>query len=294
MGVVDAGGPWHAGCGPYHLRMSTHQPHKADRKVTTLRLQEMKLAKEPISALTAYDFLTARFIDQSGVDVILVGDSASMVFAGNDTTLPMKMEEMLYHTRVVTRAVKRALVVADMPFMSYRKGADEALGNAGRLMQDGMAESVKLEGGKSVAHIVERLVDAGIPVMGHVGLQPQSIHSYGTYKTRGTDEIEAESIIESARAFENAGAFAVVVEKVPSALARRLTDMLRIPTIGIGAGNACDGQILVTPDMLGMNTQFHPRFVRRYAKLSDEMTRAFKHYHKDVKDGKFPTEEESY
>ena len=274
--------------------MSAHNPHVPDRKVTTLRLQEMKQSKEKISALTAYDFLTARFIDQAGIDVILVGDSASMVFAGNDTTLPMKMDEMLYHVRVVTRAVKRALVVADMPFMSYRKGADEALGNAGRLMQDGMAESVKLEGGKSVSHIVERLVDAFIPVMGHVGLQPQSIHSYGTYKTRGTDEGEAETIIESARAFEAAGAFAVVVEKVPASLARRLTDLLRIPTIGIGAGHDCDGQILVTPDMLGMNTQFHPRFVRKYAKLSEEMTRAFKHYHKDVKERKFPTDAESY
>jgi 3-methyl-2-oxobutanoate hydroxymethyltransferase len=274
--------------------MSAHPPQVPDRKVTTLRLQEMKLSHEKISALTAYDFLTARFIDQAGIDVILVGDSASMVFAGNDTTLPMKMDEMLYHVRVVTRAVKRALVVADMPFMSYRKGADEALGNAGRLMQDGMAEAVKLEGGKSVSHIVERLVDAGIPVMGHVGLQPQSIHTYGTYKTRGTDEIEAETIIESARAFEAAGAFAVVVEKVPAALARRLTDMLRIPTIGIGAGHGCDGQILVTPDMLGINTQFHPRFVRKYAKLSDEMTRAFKHYHKDVKERKFPSDAESY
>jgi 3-methyl-2-oxobutanoate hydroxymethyltransferase len=274
--------------------MSGHPPHVPDRKVTTLRLQEMKQSKEKISALTAYDFLTARFIDQAGIDVILVGDSASMVFAGNDTTLPMKMDEMLYHVRVVTRAVKRALVVADMPFMSYRKGADEALGNAGRLMQDGMAEAVKLEGGKSVSHIVERLVDAGIPVMGHVGLQPQSIHAYGTYKTRGTDEGEAESIIESARAFEAAGAFAVVVEKVPATLARRLTGLLRIPTIGIGAGHDCDGQILVTPDMLGMNTQFHPRFVRKYAKLSEEMTRAFKHYHKDVKERKFPSDSESY
>ena len=270
------------------------RPTDAERKVTTLRLQEMKHAKEKISALTAYDFLTARLLDQAGIDVILVGDSASMVFAGNDTTLPMKMDEMLYHVRVVTRAVKRALVVADMPFMSYHKGADEALGNAGRLLQDGLAEAVKLEGGKRVVPIVERLVDAGIPVMGHVGLQPQAIHTYGTYKTRGTDEIEAERIIEDARAFEAAGAFAVVVEKVPAKLARRITDLVKIPTIGIGAGLGCDGQILVTPDMLGMNTQFHPRFVRRYAKLSEEMVRAFKHYHQDVKAKKFPGDAESY
>ncbi len=267
---------------------------KLNRKVTTLRLQEMKVANEKISALTAYDFLTARMLDQAGIDMILVGDSASMVFAGNDTTIPMKMDEMLYHVRVVTRAVKRALVVADMPFMSYRKSPDEALGNAARLMQDGMAEAVKMEGGRSLAPIVERVVDAGIPVMGHVGLQPQSIHNYGTYKTRGTDELEAESIIDDARAFESAGAFAVVIEKVPMSLARRITDMLKIPTIGIGAGMGCDGQILVTPDMLGMNTQFHPRFVRKYASLSDEMVKAFSHYHQDVKELKFPNDAESY
>ena len=262
---------------------------KLNRKVTTLRLQEMKVANEKISALTAYDFLTARMLDQAGIDMILVGDSASMVFAGNDTTIPMKMDEMLYHVRVVTRAVKRALVVADMPFMSYRKSPDEALGNAARLMQDGMAEAVKMEGGRSLAPIVERVVDAGIPVMGHVGLQPQSIHN-----TRGTDELEAESIIDDARAFESAGAFAVVIEKVPMSLARRITDMLKIPTIGIGAGMGCDGQILVTPDMLGMNTQFHPRFVRKYASLSDEMVKAFSHYHQDVKELKFPNDAESY
>ncbi len=267
---------------------------KANRKVTTLRLQEMKAANEKISALTAYDFLTARMLDQAGIDMILVGDSASMVFAGNDTTVPMKMDEMLYHVRVVTRAVKRALVVADMPFMSYRKSADEALGNAARLLQDGMAEAVKMEGGRSIAPIVSRVVDAGIPVMGHVGLQPQSIHNYGTYKTRGTDELEADKIIDSALAFEEAGAFGVVVEKVPMALAKRITETLKIPTIGIGAGLGCDGQILVTPDMLGMNTQFHPRFVRKYASLADDMVKAFSHFHQDVKELKFPNESESY
>jgi 3-methyl-2-oxobutanoate hydroxymethyltransferase len=273
------------------LQPATHQE---SRKVTTLRLQEMKRAGEKISALTAYDFLTARLLDHAGIDVILVGDSAAMVFAGHDTTLPMKMDDMLYHVRVVTKAVKRALVVADMPFMSYHKGADEALGNAGRLMQDGLAEAVKLEGGENICPIVERIAAAGIPVMGHIGLQPQSIHAYGTYKTRGTEADEAERIIAAGHALEQAGAFAVVVEKVPKALAARLTTELKIPTIGIGAGPDCDGQILVTPDMLGMNTQFHPRFVRRYAKLADDMTKAFRHYRKDVKDRKFPTEGESY
>src|SRR4051812_23909305 len=260
---------------------AAHARH--ERKVTTLRLREMKDDGEKIACLTAYDFLTARFIDQAGIDLILVGDSASMVFAGNDTTLPMKMDEMLYHVRVVTKAVKRALVVADMPFMSYHQGSDQALHNAGILMQDGLAEAVKLEGGTSICPIVERIVDAGIPVMGHIGLQPQSIHTYGTYKTRGTEKGEADAILENAKALEKAGAFAVVVEKVPAALGKRLSDALTIPTIGIGAGKHCDGQILVTPDMLGMNTQFHPRFVRTYAKLSEEMTRAFMGYQKDVK-----------
>ncbi|HYE03896.1 MAG TPA: 3-methyl-2-oxobutanoate hydroxymethyltransferase [Planctomycetota bacterium] len=265
-----------------------------ERKVTTLRLTEMKHAGDKIACLTAYDFLTARFIDQAGIDVILVGDSASMVFAGNDTTLPMKMDEMLYHVRVVTRAVKRALVVADMPFMSYHQGADQALVNAGRLMQDGHAEAVKLEASNHTYPIVERIVDAGIPVMGHVGLQPQSIHTYGTYKTRGVDAAEAEDILEAAKSFEAAGAFAVVIEKVPVALAERITSELKIPTIGIGAGPGCDGQILVTPDLLGLVTQFRPRFVRRYADLAGVLDKAFRSYRGDVKARTFPTASESY
>jgi 3-methyl-2-oxobutanoate hydroxymethyltransferase len=266
----------------------------AERKVTTLRLVEMKKNGEKIACLTAYDYLTARLIDQSGVDVILVGDSASMVFAGNDTTVPMTMEQMLYHTRVVTKAVKRALVIADMPFGSYHTGADEALRNAIHFMKEGMAEAVKLEGGSSIRGIVRRIVEAGIPVCGHIGLQPQSIHTYGTYKTRGTDGDEAQEIIDNAKSLEDAGAFAVVVEKVPKALAERISRELTIPTIGIGAGAGCDGQILVTPDMLGMNVQFSPRFVRRYAKLAEVMGGAFQGYRNDVKSGDFPNENESY
>lgn len=262
--------------------------------MTTLRLQEMKQAGEKIAALTAYDYLTARLLDDAGIDLILVGDSASMVFAGNDTTLPMKMEEMLYHVRVVTRAVTRALVVADMPFMSYHKGFEEALHNAGRLMQDGMAEAVKLEGGKSICPIVEKIVDAGIPVLGHVGLRPQSIHVYGTYRARGTEALEAQAIFDDALAFEAVGAFGVVIEKVPASLAERITRALKIPTIGIGAGHHCDGQILVTQDMLGVNTRFHPRFVRWYARLAEEMSRAFQQYLKDVKAQEFPADAESY
>ncbi len=264
------------------------------RKVTTLRLAEMKHSKQKIACLTAYDFLTARLIDEAGIDLILVGDSASMVFAGNDTTLPMKMDEMLYHVRVVTRAVQRALVVADMPFMSYHKGQDEALGNAGRLMQDGFAEAVKLEGGRNICPIVQRLVEAGIPVMGHIGLQPQSINMYGTYKTRGAEAKEAARIFEEAKALEDAGAFAIVIEKVPQALAARITEAVSVPIIGIGAGQGCDGQILVTPDMLGLTTQFNPRFVRKYAQLSEVMNGAFQRYRNDVREGAFPTEDESY
>jgi 3-methyl-2-oxobutanoate hydroxymethyltransferase len=266
----------------------------AGRKVTTLRLTEMKQAGERIACLTAYDFLTARLIDQAGVDVILVGDSASMVFAGNDTTVPMTMEQMLYHTRVVTKGVKRALAIADMPFGSYHTGVDDALRNAIRLMKEGLAEAVKLEGGTEIRGIVRRIVEAGIPVCGHIGLQPQSIHAYGTYKTRGTAEDEAKRILDNAQALQDAGAFAVVVEKVPQELATRITASLAIPTIGIGAGAGCDGQILVTPDMLGMNTQFHPRFVRRYAKLAEEMGRAFGSYRQDVRSGDFPGKNESY
>jgi len=267
---------------------------RAERKVTTLRLQEMKQRGEKIACLTAYDNLTARLLDEAGIDLILVGDSASMVFAGNDTTLPMKMDEMLYHVRVVTRAVNRALVVADMPFMSYHQGEDEALRNAGRLMQDGLAEAVKLEGGKNICVIVRRLVDAGIPVMGHIGLQPQSIHAYGTYKTRGEDAQESARIFADAKALEEAGAFALVIEKVPAILAKRIAETVTIPIIGIGGGAGCDGQILVTPDMLGLTTQFNPRFVRKYAQLAELSTAAFRRYREDVREGSFPSTEESY
>jgi 3-methyl-2-oxobutanoate hydroxymethyltransferase len=269
-------------------------PDTSDRKVTTLRLTEMKHAGERIACLTAYDFLTARLIDQSGIDVVLVGDSASMVFAGNDTTVSVTMEQMLYHTAVVTKGVKRALVIADMPFGSYHTGADDALRNAIRLMKEGLAEAVKLEGGTGIAPIVRRIVEAGIPVCGHIGLQPQSIHAYGTYKTRGTEVDEATRIRDDAHALQEAGVFAVVVEKVPRELAARITAELAVPIIGIGAGAGCDGQILVTPDMLGMNTQFQPRFVRKYAKLAEAMGSAFAEYRADVRRGSFPAPGESY
>jgi 3-methyl-2-oxobutanoate hydroxymethyltransferase len=264
------------------------------RKVTTRRLSEMKAAGEPIACLTAYDYPTAAIIDEAGVDLILVGDSAGNVFAGHDTTIPMTMEQMLYHAEVVSRAVSRALVVVDLPFMSYQVSEEDALRNAGRFIKESLAEAVKLEGGRHVCPTVERIVNAGIPVMGHLGLTPQSIHRFGSYKARGVEDAEAEQIKSDATALEEAGVFGLVLEKVPSDLAREITSSLSVPTIGIGAGAECDGQILVTQDMLGIFTKFRPRFVRRYAELRETIASAFRQYRADVKDGSFPSEEESY
>lgn len=269
-------------------------PAHSRRKVTTRRLQEMKQAGEPIACLTAYDHLMAAILDRSGIDVILVGDSAGTVFAGYDTTIPMTMEQMLYHAEVVARGVQRALVVADLPFMSYQISDEDALRNAGRFVKEALAEAVKLEGGVQVCATVRRIVDSGIPVMGHLGLTPQSIHQFGSYRTRGASDAEAERILADAAALQDAGVFAIVLEKVPTELARRVTASLEIPTIGIGAGPGCDGQILVTHDMLGLFTRFHPRFVRRYAELEQVMADAFSRYRDDVKGRSFPTDDESY
>jgi 3-methyl-2-oxobutanoate hydroxymethyltransferase len=254
----------------------------------------MKARGERIACLTAYDFLTAAILDEAGIDLILVGDSAGNVFAGHDTTIPMTMEQMLYHTAVVARAVRRALVVADLPFMSYQVSEEDALRNAGRFIKESLAEAVKLEGGAVVCSTVKRIVDAGIPVMGHLGLTPQSIHRFGSYKARGITDEEAEQIFSDARALETAGIFALVLEKVPAELAKRITRALEIPTIGIGAGPACDGQILVTHDMLGIFTKFRPRFVRRYAEIRTTMEDAFRRYLEDVRNGSFPSDDESY
>ena len=262
-------------------------------KITIRTLQEMKTSGEKIAALTAYDFLTARVLDESGIDVILVGDSAANVFAGYKTTLPLTMEEMLYHTRSVARGVKHALLVSDMPFLSYQGSIDEAVTNAGRLLKDG-AEGVKLEGGRIISDCVYRLSHIGIPVMGHIGLQPQSIHQAGGYHTRGESEAERKILIEDAIALEEAGAFSIVLEKIAADAAAEISKSVKIPTIGIGAGAGCDGQILVTPDMLGMNPEFHPKFVRQYAELKDTMRNAFARYIADIKNGSFPGSEESY
>lgn len=274
--------------------MNSSPKGPARRKVTTLRLQEMKAKGERIAALTGYDWLMARLLDEAGIDVILVGDSAAMVFAGHDTTISMTMPQMLYHAGVVARAARRALVVADLPFMSYQQSVEEALRNAGAFMKEALVEAVKLEGGESVCRTVRRIVDAGIPVMGHLGLTPQSIHKFGTYRTRGVETAEAEQIARDARALQDAGVFAIVLEKIPVELARDVTRALRIPTIGIGAGPDCDGQILVSHDLLGLFTRFHPRFVRRYAELGQAMLDAFRRYAADVKGGGFPGPDESY
>lgn len=264
------------------------------RKVTTRRLQEMKTKGEPIACLTAYDHLMAHLLDKTGIDVVLVGDSAGMVFAGHDTTIPMTMDQMLYHAEVVARAVERALVVADLPFMSYQISEEDALRNAGRFIKESLTEAVKVEGGEHVCSTIRRIVNSGIPVMGHLGLTPQSIHSFGSYQIRGASDAEAEDIVNDARALEEAGVFAIVLEKIPAELASRVTAALQIPTIGIGAGAGCDGQILITHDMLGIFTKFRPRFVRRYAELEQVMETAFDRYREDVKRRSFPSEEESY
>lgn len=274
--------------------MSTETGNDRPEKVTTQTVVEMKRNGEKISMLTAYDYTMAGIIDSAGVDVILVGDSASNVMAGFDTTVPMTIEHMIYHTSCVVRGVDRALVIADLPFMSYQVTAKEALINAGRMMKEAGAHAVKLEGGKPIASTVKRIVDAGIPVMGHLGLTPQSIYKFGTYKVRAKEDEEAEQLLKDAKVLEKAGVFSIVLEKIPAPLAKKVTASVSVPTIGIGAGPHCDGQVLVLHDMLGLNKDFSPRFLRRYADLHQSMSDAVKHYIRDVKSGDFPDESEQY
>lgn len=270
------------------------KPVKRDKKVTTKSLRLMKERGERIVALTAYDHLMGELLDQSGVDLILVGDSAAMAVQGRHTTVAVTMDQMIYHAELVSSSVERALVVGDLPFMSYQVNADEALRNAGRMIQEAHVEAVKLEGGSKICPTIRRIVDAGIPVMGHLGLTPQSIHLFGSYQVRATDPEEADEMRRDALALEEAGAFALVLEKVPAKLAGEVARALTIPVIGIGAGAACDGQILVSHDMLGLFTRFRPRFVRRYAEIAELMREAFTRYAKDVRTGDFPGEDESY
>ena len=274
--------------------MSTQQSNRKPAKVTTQTVVDMKHSGEKISMLTAYDFTFARIIDHAGIDVILVGDSASNVMAGHETTVPMTLDHMIYHASCVVRGVERALIIADLPFMSYQVTAKEALISAGRMMKEAGVHGVKVEGGKPIIDTVHRIVDAGIPVMGHLGLTPQSIYKFGTYKVRAKEKEEANQLLEDAKKLEEAGCFSIVLEKIPATLAKKVTETLSIPTIGIGAGAACDGQVLVLHDMLGLNKEFKPRFLRRYADLDSRVTDAVKKYVSDIKQGDFPNEDEQY
>lgn len=274
--------------------MSTQQKDDRPPKVTTQTVVNMKREGEKISMLTAYDYTMARIVDQAGIDVILVGDSASNVMAGHETTVPMTLEHMIYHASCVVRGVERSLIIADLPFMSYQVTPKEALINAGRMMKEAGVHGVKLEGGKPIIDTVKKIVDAGIPVMGHLGLTPQSIYKFGTYKVRAKEDREAEELLDDAKRLEEAGCFSIVLEKIPAKLARKVTEQLSIPTIGIGAGAACDGQVLVLHDMLGLNKEFKPRFLRRYADLHKTITDSVGQFIKDIKQGDFPNEDEQY
>lgn len=273
---------------------NARQEAQKPRVVTTKTVMTMKGTGEKIAMLTAYDFLVSKFLDQVGVDIILVGDSLGNVVQGYETTLPVTVDDMIYHAKAVKRAVRNALIVVDMPFMSFQTSVDDAVRNAGRIMKEVGVGAVKLEGGAYIAEIVKHLVKVGIPVMGHLGLTPQAINKFGTYEVRAQTKQEADELLEDARVIAKAGVFAIVLEKIPADLAKKVTAAVPVPTIGIGAGPHCDGQVLVVYDMLGMTEEFRPRFVRRYAELAEIMRGAFRNYIGDVKAGKFPLGKESY
>lgn len=268
--------------------------HKEVKRITTNTIQEMKQKGEKIAMLTSYDYSMATIVDEGGIDVILVGDSASNVMAGHETTLPITLDQMIYHAASVVRAVKRALVVVDLPFGSYQGNSKEALNSAIRIMKESGAHAVKLEGGIEIRESVERIITAGIPVMGHLGLTPQSIYKFGTYTVRAKEEAEAEKLKQDILVLQQAGCFSVVLEKIPAKLAKEVTDSVKIPTIGIGAGQHCDGQVLVINDMIGLTKGFKPRFLRQYLNLFEQINGAVHSYVKDVKAGNFPNEKEQY
>ncbi len=268
--------------------------HKDIKKITTNTLQKMKANGEKISMITAYDYSFARIFDAAGVDVILVGDSASNVMAGHETTLPITLDQIIYHASSVIRGVNRSLVVVDLPFGSYQSNSREALASAIRIMKETGAHAIKLEGGEEVLESASRILAAGVPVMGHLGLTPQSIYKFGTYTVRAKEEDEAEKLKKDAKLLEQAGCFAMVLEKIPASLAREVSETVNVPTIGIGAGKHCDGQVLVMHDMLGINTEFKPRFLRQYLNLHEQVTGAVQQYIKDVKGKSFPNENEQY
>jgi 3-methyl-2-oxobutanoate hydroxymethyltransferase len=270
-------------------------PHESEAKrITTNTLQRMKASGKKISMLTAYDYSFARIIDASGIDVILVGDSASNVMAGHETTLPITLDHMIYHASSVIRGAARCLVTVDLPFGSYQSNSDIALASAIRIMKETGAHAIKLEGGEEVLESVKRIISAGIPVMGHLGLTPQSIYKFGTYNVRAKEQAEANKLKADALLLQNAGCFAIVLEKIPAILAKEVSETLSIPTIGIGAGPNCDGQVLVMHDMLGINTEFKPRFLRQYLNLNEKVSNAVKQYINDVRSGNFPNQTESY
>jgi len=271
-----------------------HSDSGKPRVMTTKRVMTMKAGGEKIAMLTAYDYLVAKYLDQMGIDIILVGDSLGNVVQGHETTLPVTVDDMIYHAKAVKRAVRNALIVVDMPFMSYQTNVDDAVKNCGRVMKEVGVGAVKLEGGEYVADIVRHLVKIGIPVMGHLGLTPQAINRFGTYEVRAQEKKEADQLLKDAKTLSDAGVFSLVLEKIPAALAKKVTGLVPVPTIGIGAGPHCDGQVLVVYDMLGLTEEFKPRFVRRYAELAEEMRQAFKQYIADVRAKKFPTDKESY
>ncbi|MDP8243746.1 MAG: 3-methyl-2-oxobutanoate hydroxymethyltransferase [Candidatus Hinthialibacter antarcticus] len=264
------------------------------KRMTVPDFQRMKRRDEKISVLTAYDYTFSQLMDKAGVDAILVGDSLGMIVQGQDSTIPVTLDDVVYHTRAVKRGVQHAMIIADLPFLTYQISVEEAMKNAARLLQEGGADAVKLEGGRSQAQTVKRLVEAGVPVMGHVGLGPQSIKQLGTHKVHGKTAHSAAQLVEDACALQDAGAFSIVIEAVPWPVAQRITDTLTVPTIGIGAGPHCDGQVLVFADLLGLFTAFQPHFVRRFAQMGDEATQAFKEFDRAVKDGTFPSLDESY
>jgi 3-methyl-2-oxobutanoate hydroxymethyltransferase len=268
--------------------------HREIKKVTTHVLSEMKLRGEKISMLTAYDYSTAKIIDDAGIDVILVGDSASNVMAGHETTLPITLDQMIYHASSVVRAIDRALVVVDLPFGSYQGNSKEALNSTIRIMKESGAHAIKMEGGSEIIESIQRILTAGVPVMGHLGLTPQSIYKFGTYTVRAKEEEEAEKLITDSQLLQEAGCFALVLEKIPATLAQRVAKNLHIPVIGIGAGNGVDGQVLVLHDMLGINKQFNPRFLRRYLDLYGQIKGAVQQYIEDVKSTDFPNDKEQY
>ncbi|MEJ0104942.1 MAG: 3-methyl-2-oxobutanoate hydroxymethyltransferase [Bacteroidota bacterium] len=268
--------------------------NKEIKRITTNTLLKMKAAGEKISMITAYDFSFAHIFDSAGIDVILVGDSASNVMAGHETTLPITLDQMIYHASSVIRAVNRCLVVVDLPFGSYQSNSDIALASAIRIMKETGAHSIKLEGGEEVLDSIRKIVSAGIPVMGHLGLTPQSIYKFGTYAVRAKQEDEADKLRKDAKLLQNAGCFALVLEKIPATLAKEVSESISIPTIGIGAGHFCDGQVLVMHDMLGINTEFKPRFLRQYLNMHEQVTKAVQQYIDDVKKSDFPSDTEQY